>query len=397
MPVCSPGISQTRPQVAQSIIVDAAYVQSLLPPVLAWLYPYLPFMHGLEIGSVSAFCAVDPPTVLSVPSAAEFYGFLTGGPIGYLTTVENFIESVTRYYLWYKTCECTAGVFVTPSTSLTPPAGLPAVNPPSTSLPPLALACLDTQQDNWPNEAAVRDSSGNSSSGMNVTDIVTDWQLVNDTSSGATRYSITPNYYSENPLTFVSSGTGLTTSGVNTEFHHGAFPAGATLVSFRKVMSFHPAGQGAGLTLRVRFLCDGATLTQRDTACCPPDPTLSARLTRLDQTLTLLQRQLAPFAYISGTAHHSLTGTGTIAVQGILGALLNVSVPASYGTAFGTPDKRFGVGVLRWGTSDGYAAAIAIDTVDQVVFPESASLYTLIGYTLEPGVSMTLTELVREP
>jgi hypothetical protein len=113
--------------------------------------------------------------------------------------------------------------------------------------------------------------------------------------------------------------------------------------------------------------------------------------------VTLLQRQTAPFAYVSGASHTSLSGTGTVAVQGILGVLLNVSIPTRAGEVVGTPDTRFSVGWINFGTADGYGPRQFIESDSQVLFPAVNGIWTIVGYSLLPGVTMTLTELIREP
>jgi hypothetical protein len=113
--------------------------------------------------------------------------------------------------------------------------------------------------------------------------------------------------------------------------------------------------------------------------------------------VTLLQRQAAPFAYVSGPVHSGLTGTGSFAVQGILGLHASASGLSGIGLRVGTPDVRLEIGRLNLGTSDAYSDRVQLVLGDQVVFPAAAGLFTVVGYTLEPGVTLTVTELLREP
>jgi hypothetical protein len=132
-------------------------------------------------------------------------------------------------------------------------------------------------------------------------------------------------------------------------------------------------------------------------ASCPPDPFLQIQLDQILQLVTLIQRQNVPFAYIAGPLHSGLTGTGVVAVSGILGVLANASVPASTSLLPGTPDVRIPIGRLNLATADGYTDRVELVTDSQIFFPRAAGVYTSIGYTLEPGVTLALTELVREP
>jgi hypothetical protein len=131
--------------------------------------------------------------------------------------------------------------------------------------------------------------------------------------------------------------------------------------------------------------------------CTSTDPITRATLQSILDMVTLIQRQTVPFAYISGATHSGLTGTGSISVQGILGVLLNVSVPARAGTEVGTPDTVYDCGWINFGTADGYSDRQFITSDSQVVFPAAAGAWTLVGYTFLPGVTVTITELIREP
>jgi hypothetical protein len=153
------------------------------------------------------------------------------------------------------------------------------------------------------------------------------------------------------------------------------------------------------VTETIEYFCTAGTNVGGEApACCTAsDPVTQQTLQNILDMVTLLQRQTAPFAYVTGTAHSGLTGTGTVAVQGILGLLLNISIPARSGLEVGTPDTSFDVGWINFGTADGYTDRVFLRSDSQLVYPPVPGQYTIVGYTLQPSVSMTLTELRREP
>jgi hypothetical protein len=112
----------------------------------------------------------------------------------------------------------------------------------------------------------------------------------------------------------------------------------------------------------------------------------------------LIQRQAVPFAYVPGTTHTGLSGAGVIDVSGLIGAKADVTTtPDRFGREGTSPTEFFDMGFITWGTPDGWPSSFRLEHDPLVMFPRSAGLYTEIRYDLEPGVVITLTELLREP
>jgi hypothetical protein len=132
--------------------------------------------------------------------------------------------------------------------------------------------------------------------------------------------------------------------------------------------------------------------------CCPPDAALSGRIDQILQLVTLVQRQIAPFGYVPGAAHPGLTGHGSFAVQGIIGVKIHLSATnLSGGLRDGSPQELFDQGFITLGTADGFEHSVRVDHQDQLVLPIAAGAFTVVGYSLEVGVTATITELRREP
>lgn len=142
-----------------------------------------------------------------------------------------------------------------------------------------------------------------------------------------------------------------------------------------------------------------ATAKQYVTPCCPPDPITQTTLDAILGMVTLIQRQVAPFAYIVGASHTGLTATGELAVNGLLGAKITItsSLPSNIGSAAANPVHLFGAGWVQWGSADGYGPRIWLDQADTLSLPGGAGAYTLLAYSLPPGLTIRVDELVREP
>ena len=113
--------------------------------------------------------------------------------------------------------------------------------------------------------------------------------------------------------------------------------------------------------------------------------------------VNLLQRQLAPFAYLTSTVHAGLTGTGNLEIQGLLGVSVNLTtIPANLGVIAGTPNEVFDAGFVTFGVDDGYDQTFRVDHPTRVFLPPRCSAFTDLGYTFPPGIVATITELVRE-
>jgi len=54
---------------------------------------------------------------------------------------------------------------------------------------------------------------------------------------------------------------------------------------------------------------------------------MQAQLDQLMAMVTLIQRQAAPFGYVPGAIHAGLTGTGVIAIQGLIGCKSVTTLP----------------------------------------------------------------------
>jgi len=123
-----------------------------------------------------------------------------------------------------------------------------------------------------------------------------------------------------------------------------------------------------------------------------------ALLQSVKAAVDLIQKQSTPFAYVPGATHTGLSGDGEISVSGLLGMQAEVTtLPDSVGREDGSPIKLFDVGYITFGSGDGWEDSRRLDKSLRLVFPPYGGLYTKIGYSLRPGVVISITELEREP
>jgi hypothetical protein len=126
---------------------------------------------------------------------------------------------------------------------------------------------------------------------------------------------------------------------------------------------------------------------------------LRAELTQQKTLITLIQRQAVPFAWITGTVHSGLTGSGSFTVQGILGLRVTyTTVPSYWGISSDNPNRYIPApGSIAFAfTAGGSEDTHWINVVDQVVLQLGDATPTLVRYHFKPGVTATITELVRE-
>jgi len=181
----------------------------------------------------------------------------------------------------------------------------------------------------------------------------------------------------------------------------GQITVPATASTWELIYNLQPGGVGTDntMTYTINQYCNGQTPTSVASQCCPPDPALGAALSRVEQLVTLLQRQVSPFAFIEGDVHSGLTGEGEIAISSLVGVRVDVidSLPGTVGVTTGHPETLHGAGWVRWGDVNGWRERVYLDTVSVVSTPYAAGAMTKIGYSLPDGAEVDITELEREP
>jgi hypothetical protein len=130
---------------------------------------------------------------------------------------------------------------------------------------------------------------------------------------------------------------------------------------------------------------------------CAADPAVLDLLGQIMQLLLLVQRQGVPFATINGAAHTALTGNGSIAVQGLIGARVELTtLPGWVGQESGSPNVLFETGWINWESPSGFTDREFLSANPLVTYPPLAGVYTALHYSIPAGIVATITELRRE-
>lgn len=159
-----------------------------------------------------------------------------------------------------------------------------------------------------------------------------------------------------------------------------------------------PVAPGVTIVLPPPVTCDdGDVCSMLDSLTRKLDMvSLDIQYARRD--ITLIQRQSVPFASILGTLHDGLHGDGQFAVQGILGLSVSyIGGGSTIGSEPGNPNTVFDVGWLNVGDGLGFRSRERIRTNPWVWYPPDAGEITTVGYTLNPLVTASIQEILREP
>jgi len=423
MPVCDAG-SELQPNLPEVVYIDPIYAGSFLTPETEWLRPFLPFLRPFTL-DMAAFCALDPPADVEFTDA-DLIGLIGGGGFSIAVLAGEKLAQLVHILIWYKWCRCIDFVAPDPYVPPDPPAGLPNINPPGYVAPPGAGACRTDVFTFPPQAVSVVTNSAVRTPPVGATGVritvqghTSDWiSLVNVIYNNDNNYTVdgyierftqdeqTPTPPNPPGQWYRVSDSALTNVAFKT----------ANLGPYFYVMftTNGAAGGATGLgdaTVTLEWFCDGADPDDPPAGyspCipCPPDPFLMGAINRISQELSymrgqidLIQRQAVPFAYVPGELHEDLTDAGEFSVTGLIGARVTITAtfPSSIGVEAGNPEHLFGAGWIQWGNADGYSARVWLDQVDTLSFPDAAGAYTLLAYSLPPGVVVSILELEREP
>jgi hypothetical protein len=171
-------------------------------------------------------------------------------------------------------------------------------------------------------------------------------------------------------------------------------PAGAAY--FSATASWLNNGTTTPLT-SFSFYCSGQAPTGLQVPCCPPDPTTNQYLNVAINYLQQLVQQpaAAPVGYTKGTVHSGLTGSGSIAVSKLFGVLVDITAGTPTTPQLpGVPPYEWSVGWISASAPDGMLDERRISRQHQVWAPSYMALVDSVGYFLNPGFTVNLTELV---
>jgi hypothetical protein len=415
--VCGGGASEPRPNVNTLIYLGVqALVALATARVGGWAAVFAAFLPPISLDA-GDFCAVDPPAVPTM-TATDWLAILAPIHPDKVSAVAK-LQDLVLHYAWYEFCQC--------STTTTPsfPAPLPAPSDlptsPVGSLP--AGPCGAFEGSGSAPAASCRvgligqqgfvGGSGCPATTLTLFPVpsgAVSWQINWDLGGSFTGFQTVAPRISFYNASNVSVG-GTIPPGViqGPSTFTGGIPAGGTQFFLDTA---GPDGVNWSVQARVEFFC--ATSGSTATACCPPDPIATGMLQQILQavldvqsnvdllgdTVDLLQRQIAPFAFTDGTLHAGLTGEGEVTfTTTIVGVRIQVidSLEGTVGVAAGHPETLYGLGWFRWGNGVYWRDREFIDAETMLSTPYAASSCTKLAYSLPPGAEIDVRELWREP
>lgn len=377
---------------------------SMLSPGLQWLRPFLPYLPTIAL-DLDEFCAVDPPE----PPTLEPLDLLALFDPTRISLRLFAVEKVTQWVLnsaWYVLCQCSDAATPDPTTYPTTPSPLPVINPPGTTMPTNQDPC-QIRRFAWiadPYWSPIY------------------WDSIYATPA-QTQVHPLPNVssdYHDFTVDIIPHGTVHASSPVMRIDYYASLtgsPIGQQILNFTdgQTVRFTPTSGAIGYQMLIRFAasgnveddadvtvrhyCNGAGPGGVEQGCCPPDPTIALTLSAVLELATLIQRQLAPFAFIEGDSHGPLSGEGEFNVQGLVGVVVEIidTLEGTVSVIDGVPETLFGTGWIRWGDALGWREREFLSAEQLVSTPYAASAMTRIGYSLPPGCEIVVTELEREP
>lgn len=391
MPLC-PGGTRPKDGTPTLIVVASTLITAL---VGSRFPPAVPFLSAAEslLLDTGVLCAGDPPPWPTF-TAADFVGLASGTPS------ENLVQAVQNA-AWYQFCTCVGSATPLPPTA-PPVADMPAY-PPGTSSP-----CAVIHVEFTPDPT-------NLSGTYNVigTPTAPRWMPSGTKWLRLSAIGVDPGNLPDAATTYAftttlrdAAGAALNApqSNVAWEFDHWVndittYPIQTPAVSFNTTVKPNLAATGpfnpnAVVTFDIEMYCDDpATLSQ---ACCPPDPAVLAKLTRLEDAVQLLLDALAPPGDLVVIGETLVSGEGSVALLAGC-AQLNLQLDILGGETqlvpYANPDRVMRAGTVRLGNDFGWRRREHVDAQDWLLpVPPDA---TVASWSLSPGTSGRLIQLGR--
>jgi len=390
--LCGGGNSAPKAGVSAVTLLASGFLAVALQRYGAgWLQWAIPFLALPEL-TLSSFCATDPPAIPTF-TAAESKALVDVTLGADFNSGLSKFGDLVQHLVWYDLCQCTSGALTALPAAPAPPAGTPVYSPPP------ANGVLPTYCQFLP--GGFGGIGGGSSSnttvftaGLNPTMVSYEFQWSNAGAGPHPQQAYTISF----SVPGLAGAQGLRTYTPAVGVYNTVsvpVPFGATSCTIG--VSAPVPNTDTALYVAYAY-CNGSLPGVPPAPCCPADPTLQLQVDTILRMVTLLQRQLVPFAYISSTAHAGLTAQGSIAVQGLLGVRIDLTtLPATYRQDSSSPPFIFDVGWVSMQDANGFIDETRAHAQHQNWFSRIASDATVIGYSFAPGIVATVTELQREP
>lgn len=124
---------------------------------------------------------------------------------------------------------------------------------------------------------------------------------------------------------------------------------------------------------------------------------INAALERTWAAVQLQQRYRLPFGSIPGTVHASLTGSGTIAIERLVGLRVDIEDATPTAVWEGEPEYLKDVGWVSVSDGGAMLQELRVTRGRQDWYPYECQLATLLGYFCKNDAVLRITELKPEP
>lgn len=394
--VCAGGSTATaKPAFGSATYISAAALGAKFANTASWASVFIAGYIGAMSFDLQTFCPNGPPAIPTL-TADDFKALLVPQlNLLAFNDARKRLQDWVGGMVWYDLCDCPGGLAGALPTPQAQPVDMPTYNPPQFPFPnPIPCRSATTAANAI---TGVQDFSRTAITLTGVPGSYFQWKMVNGIlSGGGVSITFKMTQQANIPAPNLKEDTVVVAPGATATRTIPYFSPLNTLVTMSS-----KANGGAGVSTDqhiVDLYCGSDSPVVPQSPCCPPDPSLDQRINELLVTVTLIQRALVPFAYIAGSVHSGLTGSGSFAIQGILGAKVSLTtVPSQLGRSGLLPEELFDAGFVTFSTPDGYPHSVRVEHNPQLVLPPRASVYTAFSYDLHPGVVATVTELLREP
>lgn len=411
--LCAGGSSAKQTGYADTIIATTSIIDAILLAFGGlWLLPFVALID-VEAFDLTTLCTSDPPA-LPTFTADDVIALANFGDIPGQATVLSKIKDTINHYAWYQFCHCTSGT-LTPAPAFP---GQPGDVQIPTSNTPTACASFDWEGTPPVTPAAAEWSgatylltrlpgTGNASFSPDGTHpeffkfapqpppVSVQWRMTHDHASPPSSGGVIIDCYDSSAHLLGTRVLGNTSNSPNPQTGTVDIPGGTF---YWAMYAANPSATLPSDNLQVHgdFFC-GTSPASGLAGACATDPQTMALLQQILGVVTLLQRQLSPFAYVPGAVHAGLSGNGTITVPALVGLKIDITTaPTRLGELVGDPNALFGAGWVNLGSSDGFGPRIFITSDPTLVLDVNPSV-TTVGYSIPDDVVVSITELIREP
>jgi hypothetical protein len=428
--ICGGGTSSAKPGFQQVVVVGSTAVESalILYGLESLAAVLAPIIAGLTF-DLTNFCTTDPPADPGLVEQDLKDALNPQNPLVWFPAVAKIRTWFESHY-WYDLCQCVS-VATPAAPALSNPGtigintGLPAApngacfsgnatdtltSSHTTQTHDLTGALLPTNGVPINGDVIIGTFASVITKVYPIPPTITSFTITNQTIQNDP--SLNPNVVHSNFFTTDSSGnvidsTSLSSYGSDhsvltqtiTRGVPSLWSSSATYYGIASHYAFDVTASNVPMTTTytTSATCNGQALGQE---CCPPDPTID---NKLNQILGLLQSIYLGLptpltSYASGTVHSGLSGSGSVILSGSALAIeVNITTdPATLGESPGTPTFLFDRGYIQPFINFGPVGRERRLTANPqvILLPE---LTEQVGYTLHPGVTISITELLRGP